>query len=99
MPSKFSTAEAIKTRLRQTDAHYVKSIKYLAQVWRAVRPQHPEYAYDLFRLMISTEMLRQALLAVYNRHDGYDPRRMWSPKQLPAILEESIPVPKTVRGS
>lgn len=88
---------AIHRRYWQIDNALVKVIFYLAQIWRAVGSQHSEYAYEIFQLLVAVEMLRRRLLGVYRTHDKGPEKGLWTPEVLPQILEESVPVPLSIR--
>lgn len=88
---------AIHRRYWQIDNNLVKIIFYLAQVWRAIKPQHPDYAFEVFKLLVTTEMMRKELLRVYQEHDKGPEKGLWTPETLPQILEESVPVPLSIR--
>lgn len=88
---------AIHRRYGQIDNNLVKVIIYLAQVWRAVKPQHADYAFEVFQLLVTVEKLRKQLLRVYQIHDKGPEKDLWTPERLSQILEESVPVPLSIR--
>lgn len=91
------TSAAIHRRYGQIDGNLVKVIFYLAQIWRAVKPQHADYAFEVFQLMVTVEMVRKQLLLVYRTHDKGREKGLWTPETLPRVLEESVSVPRSIR--
>ena len=90
-------AAAIHRRYWQIDNNLVRVISYLAQVWCAIKPQHPAYAFEVFQLLVTVEMVRKELLRIYRDHDKGPEKGLWTPETLPRILEESAPVPLSIR--
>jgi len=88
---------AIHRRYWQIDNNLVKVISYLAQMWRAIKPQHLDYAFEVFQLIVTIEMVRKQLLGIYRKYDKGPEKGLWTPETLPRILEESAPVPKSIR--